>query len=703
MHIRFVSCSVAVLAASLQVVLIAVAVPAHATGTTYTWVGNTQSASADNHSWGDPQNWDPNGVPADGDSVVIAQPSNNDCFAHVDGVPTVSLVNFTLQENPALCTTSVSGGAISVIGLFTWSGGQLDTPTTIGATGGGLINGSNQRLSRLTADLDVAGTLGLTGATGGGALQVAAGISLHIEPGASLVSTGSNEIDGATCCTDPPTVRNEGTLSVVGSTLTVQAAELDQLATVATTLDGQLQTTAAPVTADAGNYTGNGSWILHDRSSAVFSGTQTIGRNFRLELGGLTSTFSSSLGGTTTLAGSGTFVWSGGVIEANLTIAHTVSVAVEGAHTGGAQRVLQGRDFSGGGSGVPVTQTNHGTITLGDHATITTAGSAHLVNAADGVIGLAPGTSLSAQSCCVSPDRLSNSGVVRVLPLAGSGPAVLAFVAYRSSGITAVAPGHTLSLTGGAPGTFTGGTITGGGRISIATPTALNGTVTVAKPTQVLLGTHGTLDGSATLAGTGGLTWTGGSMSGRLTLSPQAGIAVSGADLKVIANIGGGGTPSVVRITVPTSVAAGRANAHDEISIGSSTLDLASSTDAGAFADFASGTTLNHGTLALHSGPVFASTYTQPRSGALSIDFSGHSHGTLHVVSAATLRGRLRVHNSVRPAIGTRIGVVLAHTVLDSLSCTASSGAGSQAGHWAQSHTATRVTIVWRRGAAAHC
>src|SRR3954452_10189957 len=62
----------------------AVPVAAHASGTTYTWVGNTQLAGADNHSWTDGRNWSPEGVPGDGDSVVIEQPSNSDCFAHVD-------------------------------------------------------------------------------------------------------------------------------------------------------------------------------------------------------------------------------------------------------------------------------------------------------------------------------------------------------------------------------------------------------------------------------------------------------------------------------------------------------------------------------------------------------------------------------------------------------------------------------------------
>ena len=66
-------------------------------GTSYTWIGNTQDPAADNHSWGDKKNWDPQEVPKDGDSVVIELPPGR-CAAHVDGVPAVELKNFTMQE-----------------------------------------------------------------------------------------------------------------------------------------------------------------------------------------------------------------------------------------------------------------------------------------------------------------------------------------------------------------------------------------------------------------------------------------------------------------------------------------------------------------------------------------------------------------------------------------------------------------------------
>lgn len=690
----------------LVAVLSAAFVPAVASaagGTTYTWVGNTQTASADNHSWSDSRNWDPTGVPGDGDSVVIEQPSNSDCFAHVDGVPTLGLVNFTLSENPALCTTSVSGGAISVSGSFAWNGGKLDTPVTIEGGAVATVNGSNQRLNGLTQDMDMAGTLTMTGVSGQGALQLLHGTVLHVEPAASLISAGPNEIDGSSCCTDPAKVVNDGTLSVAGGTLTIAATELDQRAIVATSLGGRLVTTGAPVTTGTlGSYTGNGGWSMESGSAARFSGTQTLGADFHLELGGLAVNSSSSLAGTATLNGTGTFDWTGGVIEAQLTIGHGVSVEVAGVHTGGGQRVLQGHEFSGGGAGVPVTQTNHGTMTVADGATITTAGQARLVNAADGVIGMAPGTSFSSQSCCVSPDRISNAGTFAVLPTPGSGPALIDFVGYESTGTTAIAGGRTLQLAGGAPNKLTAGRVAGGGRLAVGAPTTVSGTVTIAAHTRLLLGTHGTLAGTATLGGLGGMTWTGGSISGNVTVATSAGVTISGSAVKTIANVGGGSTPSVLRLTVPTTIAAGTSTAHDVVNVGSSVLVLASSTSAGTYTEFDNGQVVNRGTFLLHLGRVFATTFVQSTHGTLAGVLTSTNRGLLQVTGKATLEGTVAVRNSYTPALGSKVTLVRAGTLADSLSCVHTSGTaagGAHPGHWADGHTATQLTLVWRSGA----
>ena len=699
------------LGCALAAVLCVLALPplaAHATsGTTYTWVGNSQGSGGDNHSWSDSENWNPVGVPGDGDSVIIEQPSAGDCFAHVDSTPTVELVDFTLEENPALCTTSVSGGALSISGSFSWNGGTLSSPTTIESSASGQISGSNQRLNALTQELDVAGRLTLDGLSSPGELQILHGQELHLEDGAVLSSSGSNEVDGSACCTDPAKVVNDGTISIGGNTLTLGTLELDQNAVLATSANGELLTSAGPVTTGTtGAYTGDGRWLLTGASQARFSGTQTLGSGFHLELGGVTSTSSSSLAGTVTFAGTGTFDWTGGVIQAGLTIAHGVTVEVAGAHTGGGGRVLSGHDYSAGGAGVPVTLTNHGIVTLTDGATVSTASQAHLVNASDGVVNIAPGTSFASEECCATPDRLTNSGSVHVGSGGGSDPAVVSGVAYESSGTTTIASGKVLRLTGGAPNKLAAGTVGGGGNLSVTGPTAVSGTLDVKANTRLVLGDHGSLDGTAVLSGAGAMNWTGGSVSGAVTVSLAGGLAVSGQNTKAIANIGGGSTPSKLTLKVATMVAAGTASAHDEIDVGSSVLVNTSVLDAGAFSEFANGTVSNRGTFSIHSGKVFARSFEQPKGHKIALDIAKTKSGSITSIGSVVLHGALAVRNAFVPHVGDKVTVVKAPTLTDSLNCVDSTGkgtSGSSAGHWVNTHTGTKVVLVWHRGAAASC
>jgi hypothetical protein len=683
-------------------VVVAVPAAAHASGTLYTWVGNSQGGGADNHSWTDARNWSPAGVPGDGDSVTIEQPSSSDCFAHVDAVPTVTLTNFTLAEDPTLCTTSVSGGSISVAGTFDWNGGQLDTPTTLETTATGTVDGSNQRRNALTQHFEVDGQLTLSGATGAGTLQILHGETLHIAPGGSLGSTGTNEIDGSACCTDPAKVINDGVVSLAPGTLTISIAEFDQLATIASSAGAELVTSGAPITTGAaGNYTGQGRWTIENHAAAVFSGSQTLGAGFHLEFGGLASTSTSDLGGTVTLAGTGTFDWTGGVIEAQLTIGHGVAVHVAGAHAGGAARVLQGRDFSLGGAGVPVTQTNHGTITVSAGATISTSTQADLINASDGVLTLAPGTSIAGESCCASPDRIVNAGTVRVSAVTGTAAVPITFESYQSTGTTSIASGHALQLPGGATGKLIGGTITGGGQLYVATPVSVGGTVSLASNTMLQLDTHGTVQGNATLGGAGAMSWTGGTLIGHLNISAGGGIAIAGAAAKTVAN-SNSGAASRVQFAAPTTIAAGTASAHDVIDIGSaSSLVLADATTAGTFVQFAGGQLTNNSRLSIGTGQVFASSFAQFAPGIIAVALGSAHKGLIQVTGTATLHGTVVLHNIYQPAAGETVTVIDAVTLDDSLSCTRTTGTGSTgtgASHWADIHTTTQLQLAWQSG-----
>ena len=222
----------------------AVAVPARAGGTSYLWIGSSNPAG-DNHSWTDHNNWSPQGVPGAGDSVSIDSPSPSIASAHVDNIPTVTLASLSVSENPTRLTVSISGGNLTVSDTFTWNGGTISTPITLGASASGTVSGSNQRLSVLDAHMTVNGTLTLSGliqGTGDGELKINAQKVLDIASGATVTSSGTNTITFSACCVNPAKVVNEGTIAVDGGDLEIAAVELDQNGTVSALSGGRLVT-----------------------------------------------------------------------------------------------------------------------------------------------------------------------------------------------------------------------------------------------------------------------------------------------------------------------------------------------------------------------------------------------------------------------------------------------------------------------------
>ncbi|HEX3336395.1 MAG TPA: hypothetical protein VHS54_08035, partial [Jatrophihabitans sp.] len=357
-----------------------------------------------------------------------------------------------------------------------------------------------------------------------------------------------------------------------------------------------------------------------------------------------------------------------------------------------------------------------------------------------------------------------------------------------------IASGRTLQLSGGAPNKLTSTTVSGAGTLAVAAPTAVSGAVTAGTGTRIALGAHGSLEGTATLGGPGALTWTGGAISGDVTVTASAGVAISGPAPKVLANIGGGATPSQLTLAAPTSVAAGTTQTHDLIELGASTLTLASTTSAAANAEFHGGALLNtgaltvspgssgvvaksggglltnRGTVAVTSGTLVTAagyrqiagttklasgttltatgsgislsggvlggtgtvkgsvtnsagrlspglsgigtlhitgTYSQESSARLLVDATTGGHHDLVTVSAtATLNGTLVTHNlsGYHPASGASRTMLTASGGLHyGLGCAITSGTAATSGHWAPTHSSTRLSVVWRTGARTHC
>ena len=594
----------AVVAGAALTVGLAPAASADDGGTTYNWVGNTQDPAADNHSWGDKKNWDPQEVPKDGDSVVIELPPGR-CAAHVDGVPAVELKNFTMQEpnSTGACGAGIYGGHITVTGLFQWNGGQINAPMTI--DGVGSIMGISNRMKYLTQTMDVTGTLTITEAGGDGGLRIDNPSMLHIKKGGTLISTaiGQNDITYLACCTNPAHVLNEGTVQLLHGTLNVTAVQFDQHGTLKIGGGAQLVTTKAPVTAsDGAKYSGSGSWNIGFLSVARFTGTQNVESPFRLYLGGTAAAPGGRLGGTFTLAGTGGRLdWAAGRIEGNMTVAHGFAVR---ALKSLQQPYLYGRDYTDPAKPVVASVINHGTMTFADGSGYTGVEASRLVNAPDGVLTLAPGSRFAANGCCINPELIRNQGKLNVDASSAQAAVVLNMVSLTNEGSAAIsiAKGKQLQLVGGAPASLAGTSISGGGRLLVASPVKVSGTVKINAGTNLAMIHPGSLDGTATIAGTGSMVWSGGSISGKVTISTVAGLTIYPTMVKYVRNLNGGSTPSAVTITAKTTFVAGTKTAVNKIDLGSSTLTFSGATTIPTYVELFGGTLLNTGTMTINPG-----------------------------------------------------------------------------------------------------
>jgi hypothetical protein len=567
------------------------AVPAYASGgQSYTWTGLGTS-----DSWTDQANWSPTGVPGQtaGDSASIS--SSSTCV-DVTNVQPVTLASFSLSIGLHGCGATVTGGPITA-GAFSWNGGTLNSAVTV--TGSGTISGSNGHMNVLNGDVTVSGTLALSGlvepsSTSQGGLRVIDPHTVHVLPGATLRSDGTNAIQSQACCVNPAAIVNDGTLQVGGGDLTAHGIGIRQNGTLATGTDGGLVDDGAPATAaDGATYSGAGRWVVEDGAALTASGTQQLGSGFRLTLGD--GNTKATLGGTSTLSGPGTLDWAGGTITGNLTIAPDTTLSASGTTSNNGKRVLDG---TGSGS-----LTNHGTVSFSGGAGVMTAARSQLVNASDGTLDLAPGTVFSALSCCVNPNQVVNQGGQVVVPAGSStDPVQLDGVSYLTTGgTTSIAAGRTLDLLS-APSALTGTSVSGGGTLDVSAPTAVSGTNTIGTGTTLALAAHGSLDGTSTIGGAGRTAWTGGWVSGKVTLATSGGVAASGSDPKGVANVDGGATPSSLTITAPLSIAAGTADHHDTLDVGQSTLTLTSTTTLAANTDLTDGTVRNTGRLTVDAG-----------------------------------------------------------------------------------------------------
>jgi hypothetical protein len=208
---------------------------------------------------------------------------------------------------------------------------------------------------------------------------------------------------------------------------------------------------------DGASYQGSGGWTIHDHSHAVFSGTQTLGPDFHLELGTLEDQSGGTLQGSADLDGTGTFDWSGTTIEAALTVEHGVTLHASGEPPNNGRRILAGMDGS-----VATPLTVHGRLVLDDGAVIGTGVHSLVEIATDGTLSVEPGSSINGGSCCVSPDQVVNHGTL-VVPT-GTGVADIHNEGIVSDGTISLADDAVLQANLGL--TLSGGALVGAGTVA---------------------------------------------------------------------------------------------------------------------------------------------------------------------------------------------------------------------------------------------
>lgn len=598
----------------------AVPSPAEASGgTPYSWTGG-----GDGHSWGDSSNWSPpTGTPGQdaGDSATIG------VCASIDGAG-ATLTDLTVSvPGTGSCSIHLTGTAFTITGSLLWNGGEIDTPINLLAGSTSQISGGSAHTSTLDGTLDVAGDLSLSDLQTNSPLFIinpepGTPSGIHIESSGTLMGTSDAHVTTQACCVNPVPVVNDGTIGASGGTLTLSGVALQQNHVVNMANDATLASDFGTVTSPGGSYTGSGTWRLQNNATATMHGTQTLGTGFSLELGGAAPDIGAHLGGKFTVAGPGTLAWTGGQLEANLTIAAGATLDAEGAHPNNGNRVLDGRDFTA--DGAPTAKlVNHGTVKLGGGAVVTTWDAAELDNESDGTVTIAPGSGFASSSCCVNPARIVNAGGTVAVPAVSGAPttATIDGVAYDATGgTTTIAGGRTLVLSGGARGLLNATTVDGTGTLAAATPVSDSGTVTVSGQTTVDLRSGGSLDGTARLSGAGAFTWTGGNVSGDLTVATGS-ATVSGTTHKILATVNGGSQTSTLRFSGKTTFPSG------------TLLDLDRS-----FLTFAGTTTLRNGVQLSQGGGV-------TNTGHLIVDPGKGGTVAKNFNGSLTNRGRLDVRS----------------------------------------------------------
>jgi hypothetical protein len=640
----------------------------------FTWTGNGNGSS-----WGDPMNWSPptrapGSCPGVDDSVDIPIEAN------ITGAPSASFNDFTI-ESGAGSDGTLTGGPLTVTNHFEWDGSSLEVTVNLPAGSTGTIAGHKNIESLggpglgIPGRLNVSGVLTLANVSGdGGELALGASVgqgTIDVQRGGELVAVGQNSVDGLSCCSgsDVPTVRNLGAIDVTTGRLTIGGALFYQLGQLDVASHALLDADGPTTLGNRSGYTGSGRMLLDLAATpTTLAGTLSLGKGFDLDLGP-----QACLQGSGTITGPGSFDFTGGYIAAALTIDRGAFMHVTGP---------DGKDLRDFGCGTTDgTIVNKGKI-LVDQGALSLGAAGTISTDAGATFAIAPGATVTTDSCCGTKKLLVSNGVLQVTSppkgVRSGSPATLNFVPLAASGTINVADGQEL-LISGAPTSFaTGAAITGtGGKTVIEAPLSVGKLLSIGSKSELDLAENGSLAGAVSIAGAGALRWTGGSISGAVSVAKTVPVTISGTVDHAVVNRPDGAA-SVLTTLGAVTFRPGTAKAVDSVEIGGpdswvsagtlkvarySSISTGGGSSSGPSLDNAGTMTvaagrgqttielsefLNAGKLNLASGKLEVDgAYQQAATGTLAVTFSGTSPGTgfgqLKVSGSVTLAGSLDV------------------------------------------------------------
>jgi len=504
--------------------LLGVAAPAHAAAS-YTWTGAT------NFSWGTASNWSPNGVPGNGDSVTLNAATA--VRLTVTGVPAVNLAGLSITSTAGNSMTMTGTGPVSVAGTFTWSGGDIDVPLTIGGTGTVAANPANPAKYGAAGNLTltVSGTLLFAG-PGAATANSASSVELMFDSNISVAPTGRIDLgDGARilsnrCCTSPTeTLVNQGAVRALGGTSHLDQLGLDWSGTIEVAAGATLDAVGGPMRAYAGSaLTGGGTLSVPVTNGDSFDVLHPSDPDNTLKLLGnlaLAGGSTLALGASAEVSGSGTIAGPGAVRLAGARVRGAVTFGVPVTTVTGTTSRLTVWDKNVAGQHGAVVLAAGGQVVPG--STLAVHGGTRLTGRDGQSLSLPPGATLSSDGCCTSPGLLVVDGTL------GVNAATLKWVTLGGSGRVTQAGASTWELAGSdfAPGAVVAGS-------GVVTGDLPSGAATVA-PAGVLRVTGDFLPGpSGTLAVDAGRLQVDGDAQLAGTLRSAVGQVASGKTLDVL-------------------------------------------------------------------------------------------------------------------------------------------------------------------------